>query len=222
MSNVWALVWILSVSFLLGAVRFAAAAELPFAPPADLASPDGPIGLAAADLDRDGDLDVVSASEPGGLVAWHQNPGDGSAWIQRSIWPDGVGTIAVVVGDLDGDGDLDVVAGSNSSGLSALVWYENDGTPANGGWIPHGIPTTDVGVRSVAVADVDLDGDLDVLSASETDNRIDWFANDGIGSTWEQHLVGNVPDPTSMFAADVNGDGLVDVVSASPTTETVY
>ena len=64
-------------------------------------------------------------------------------------------------------------------------------------------------------ADVDGDGDVDVLSASTVDDKIAWYENDGQQSFTERTISTNVRGATSVFAADVDGDGDVDVLSAS-------
>ena len=57
------------------------------------------------------------------------------------------------------------------------TWYENDG---NGNFGSQQIITTAAdGAWSVHAADLDGDGDLDVLSASRNDNKIAWYENDG-------------------------------------------
>ncbi len=193
------------------------AAELPFAAPANVATTqDGAFGVAAADLDRDGDLDLISTAQSAGTVSWHENTaGDGSAWTIHSIDASATGARSVVAGDLDGDGDLDVIAGLNGS--PQVVWYENDGTPAVGAWIERTIPSTAMNVRAVAVADFDRDGDLDVVSASNLDDRIVWYHNqNGAGTSWLETNISLVADEAlAVFVADVNADGWLDVLSAS-------
>ena len=64
-------------------------------------------------------------------------------------------------------------------------------------------------------ADVDGDGDMDVLSASAGGNKIAWYENGGSGN-FTTHTISTVADgPYSVFAADVDGDGDMDVLSAS-------
>ena len=80
------------------------------------------------------------------------------------------------------------------------------------------ISTEANGAESVVAADVDGDGDVDVLSASVYDNKIAWYENDGRRGTFGPQRVDLAPRPTapySVFAADVDGDGDVDVLSAS-------
>ena len=75
----------------------------------------------------------------------------------------------VHVADMDGDGDLDIV--SASSGDSTIAWYENDGA-ANPSWTAVDIATSAGGAWDVHIADIDGDGDLDIVSASSLDNTI--------------------------------------------------
>ena len=76
--------------------------------------------------------------------------------------------MSVYAGDLDGDGDLDVL--SASFGDDKIAWYENmDG---KGSFGPQQVITTAaIRPRSVYAADLDGDGDLDVLSASSRTTR---------------------------------------------------
>ena len=67
---------------------------------------------------------------------------------------------------------------SASNGDNKIAWYENTG---GGRFTPHTITTDAKGAHSVAAADLDGDGDIDVLSASFIDNKIAWYENDGGG-----------------------------------------
>ena len=68
---------------------------------------------------------------------------------------------------------------------------------------------------SVFAADVDGDGDTDVLSASCYDDKIAWYENDG-SQNFTAHTITTAADGArSVFAADVDGDGDTDVLSAS-------
>ena len=76
----------------------------------------------AADLDDDGNTDVLSTSQFDDKVAWYENNGS-SYGEQQVISTASEKPQSVTAADLDGDGDLDVVSGSN--GDDELVWYEN-------------------------------------------------------------------------------------------------
>ena len=79
----------------------------------------------------------------------------------------------------------------------------------------HNISTSAEYAYSVYAADMDGDGDIDVLSASENDDKIAWYENDGSESV-TTHTITTIADyAVSVYAADVDGDGDMDVLSAS-------
>ncbi|MGB2956545.1 MAG: FG-GAP-like repeat-containing protein, partial [Anaerolineales bacterium] len=80
----------------------------------------------------------------------------------------------------------------------------------------HTISTNAVDARSVAVGDVDGDGDLDVLSASYSDDKIAWYENDG-SQNFTAHTITTTADGArSVITSDLDWDGDLDVLSASP------
>ncbi|MBT5122039.1 MAG: hypothetical protein HOM38_04860, partial [Euryarchaeota archaeon] len=86
------------------------------------------------------------------------------------------GAYSVYAADMDDDGDLDIVSASGID--DTIAWYENDGA-ANPSWTATDIATTADNARSVFVADMDGDGDLDIVSASCEDDTIAWYESDG-------------------------------------------
>ena len=78
----------------------------------------------AADLDGDGDLDVLAAHAGAATVAWHESAdGSGTLWAQTAIATDVIVPQSVFAADLDGDGDLDGVSASFAD--DSVAWYEN-------------------------------------------------------------------------------------------------
>jgi len=127
----------------------------------------------AADLDADGDLDVLSASEYDDKIAWYANDGTGQFGPQQVITTAAAGARWVYAADLDGDGDLDVLSASCED--DKIAWYANDGTGQFG---PQQVISTEAdGANCVYAADLDGDGDLDVLSAS-VDGKIARYENE--------------------------------------------
>ena len=180
---------------------------------------DGAKSVRAADLDGDGDADVLSASWNDDKIAWYENFGDGEFSAQRVITTDADGAESVHAADLDGDGDADVVSaewGTGAGPNARIAWYENLG--GNEFSAPR-IVTTDVfGAVSVHSADLDGDGNRDVLYASSNGHRVAWNGNQGGGTFSTQHTVAASPEigfPHWVHAADLDSDGDSDVLYAA-------
>jgi hypothetical protein len=169
--------------------------------------------LASADVDRDGDTDVLSAAQSGNQIAWHENLGGGSSWASHTV---GSFTrpVALSVADFDGDGDVDALAAGDDN--TSLRWFANDGSGL--GWT---LTTLCQVIAScfgsgLAVGDVDRDGDLDAASSPTVfESRVRWHENVA-GSTWTPHTVGtSLPLPSHGLAAgDLEGDGDLDLMGA--------
>ncbi|MEJ7608590.1 MAG: VCBS repeat-containing protein [Bryobacteraceae bacterium] len=87
----------------------------------------GPHTLATGDIDRDGDIDVVTVAKDARLAAWFENDGLGS-FTMHEIWKGQSAYDARLV-DMNKDGRLDVlVAGFETNDV---VWYENRVSPSD-------------------------------------------------------------------------------------------
>lgn len=180
------------------------------------------ISVFAADLDGDGDTDVLSASCDDDRIRWYENDGQlVPAFTLRIVHIGADCAWSVFASDVDDDGDTDVLSASRLD--DAIRWYENDGqTPP--GFSAHDIFLAADDPFAVFAADVDGDGDTDVLSASYYDDAIRWYENNGQtppGFTARDVSLA-VDGPYTVFAADVDGDGDTDVLSASVVDDTVY
>jgi len=119
------------------------------------------------DIDGDGDMDLAMSTHWGTNVAWIENKdGKGTAWVLHNIPPTARGNIVlhdVVADDFDNDGDLDIMVAENQGSL----WiYEN--TDGKGGAFTEHKIATGPGHEARA-ADVDCDGDLDIVGKSWSD-----------------------------------------------------
>jgi hypothetical protein len=166
------------------------------------------VGGTAFDIDGDGWIDQVSGQ------AWFRNPGKPRE--QQFIeYPNGVTARCHdnVAADIDGDGKLDVVAMSDRS---ALYWYKIPADPTKK-WTEHKIgPSVHGAIDPAGVADIDGDGDCDVVRTNI------WFENaDGNGTKWLAHENIDFGQPDAKFPlmtkswiTDIDKDGDNDIVQA--------
>ncbi|MDQ8198908.1 carbohydrate binding domain-containing protein [Pelagicoccus enzymogenes] len=172
--------------------------------------------MSAGDIDGDGDLDIFQGN------AWLRNEGNGTSWTQFVIadFPASYGTPdRNDLVDIDGDGDLDAYVGlSDFPGDAApLLWLECPEDPTQD-WTVHIIETDVFGGYSMDAADVDFDGDIDVvLGEHRGATRALIFENVGFGSSWLMHTIdtgGTGIDHhggTKFYDLDLDGD--LDIVS---------
>ena len=175
--------------------------------------------LALGDLDDDGDLDAVVGSfiftQP--ETVW-VNDGDGN-FLPHPITPSfitGGNVSGVELGDLDGDGDLDLVIPDTAGNAERI--YVNDGA---GNFSPH--PTTPTFGRessaSVALGDLDGDGDLDAVVANGQFELDTVWLNDGNGNFSPHPTTPGFGGGHSSKAVlgDLDNDGDLDLVIANIT-----
>ncbi len=126
-----------------------------------------------------------------------------------------------VAGDLDGDGDIDLA-----------FTFQIDGTALgvvgvvmnNGGADFSGTPTFyGVGVNptKMAIGDVDLDGDLDIVTANTGTDDVSVLRNVGDGTYFPEVFFSVGGGPEDVAIGDVNADGKPDIVSANGSDNTV-
>ena len=170
----------------------------------------------AADLDRDGNQDLVAT---GNRLAVLRGHGDGT--FEPAVYYVGgdavpgadVNLFGVAAADLSGDGIPDLVAADFARSQLEVLFGQGDGTfDARSSYpCPNCI--------SVAAADLDADGDLDVVATSfkpfVQSGRLFRFFNDGSGQLAD--AVGNDPlgNAHAIGVGDLNNDGALDVVTAN-------
>ncbi|MGB0387313.1 MAG: FG-GAP-like repeat-containing protein [Ardenticatenaceae bacterium] len=166
----------------------------------------------AADLDADGDLDLLGAAYDADEIAWWANNGDGTSWTKHVVGTDFNGAIAVTAADLDGDGDLDVLGAAYNG--DAVTWWANNGDGTS--WNEQIVDSEFNGAHDVYAADIDGDGDMDVMGAARLADDITWWANNGDGTTWTKNIVDETFNSArAVYAADIDGDNDVDILGAA-------
>ena len=157
-----------------------------------------------ADLDGDGDLDVVVASRPH-FEASSQTDimlNDGQGRFHESDMALRA-SFDIAVGDIDGDGDLDLVGGTYEG---VLIW-ENDG---DGRFEDERLVATPM-ASDVELADMDVDGDLDLVVVSNQGPARVWF-NTGVGTFENSGQNLHTNQDLALAVADVDGDGDLDAL----------
>lgn len=183
-----------------------------------VAANDSDEGLGVEDIDDDGDLDIGFTSGNSKNIMWARNPGDGSPnWSVFTIgtFPEADWIDRCEAVDLNGDGRADMIATEeNQSGSpdALAVWWEQPATsPTNESWTRRTL-TTRYTLNSMDVADVDQDGDPDVVLAEHQGaKRISVYANDGTGTFTEYSIGEGKENHLGGRLADLDGDGDLDV-----------
>jgi hypothetical protein len=168
-----------------------------------------------ADIDGDGDNDVLaSSSEQNKIVLYKNLDGLGNFSDQILISGSAISAAKLEVLDIDGDGDLDLFAVLKLQ--DQIVWYENTDSQGTFGEA-NIIPIQTNYPEYIFGNDIDLDGDIDLFFASRTDNKISWLENtDGLGNFSEEHIITNSTlEAMVVTLGDIDNDGDMDVVSGS-------
>ena len=169
--------------------------------------------LASADVDNDGDLDLLAASRDNNAAAWYENlDGNGEFGLPRSI-PGALGSpVELITADLDGDQDADVIISNLFSGFG-LLWFENLDDKMGFGEA-NVIRSVSIQATSIGATDIDSDGDNDVLATFN--GQANWFENtDGAGTFGPAKTISTQSGITHALYADMDGDGDMDVVTAA-------
>lgn len=174
-----------------------------------------PYGVVAGDFDKDGNVDLaVTGFDTGNGKVVSILPGTGQgAFGGNKDFGVGRGPIAIAAGDVDKDGDVDL-ATSNMSDNAATVIL-NDGQGAFGGGADYAAPAG-AHPYNVVLADVDSDGNLDLLIGNNQATVVTIYRNRGDGTgTFEAAEDAKVGFKSSAFTvADVTGDQKPDILVA--------
>jgi hypothetical protein len=173
-----------------------------------------PRSIAAADFDGDGDGDLAVGNDFPADVTILRSVGSAGNFTERSSSPEATsGAFALTAFDFDGDGDPDLAAADPQSGDITILrnngsgnFSERSSSPEAGGVMP----------TTLEAADLDGDGDQDLVAGSQNSFDITILRNNGSGNFSERS---SSPEPTGdevddLVAADQDGDGDQDLAAA--------
>ena len=176
-----------------------------------------PTVVKTVDLDKDGDLDIVSASlGNNGKLAWYENNG-ACHYKYHLIAYVGNFLERMEIADADNDGDMDVFYALYSSNV--VAWYENDG---NQNFQYHTITFDIVEPKGISISDVNGDGFVDVVVSSEDEYQLFWFENQGNRTFTKRVITSKVPVNTRVYTLDMDIDGDLDILAMSPANLKLY
>ncbi|MEQ9616774.1 MAG: VCBS repeat-containing protein [Phycisphaerales bacterium] len=184
-----------------------------FAPEFRIAVGLFPTSVALADFNGDNDPDIATADSGQNTVSVVLS--DGSLGYQPPQMYSVLDTpIDVVSGDLNNDGAPDLAVVNRLVGSERVNILMNDGT----GMFSAG-PMYPVGAEAIFghVADLDADGDDDIVVANLRDDTLSIFLNDGmpgVASFTEMPMLVTSETPEGMATGDADGDGLPELFVA--------
>lgn len=171
-----------------------------------------PSSIDSADLDNDGDIDLVTANENTDSISVLANSFvEGSLGFGDAVgFPVGDAPRGIALGNLRGDALPDIVTANElDNNISILVNLGDNQFSA-----PELEPATGVGPFSVALADVNQANGLDIIVPDSGTNEVEVFFNNGAGQFIPAPFSVGVR-PESVNVGDIDGDGLLDLVSAN-------
>jgi hypothetical protein len=162
------------------------------------------------DVDRDGDLDIVSVNYRSKSIYWCRNPvkqSDGTLWSTELIDEPGASETGRLV-DIDGDGQLDVLP----NGATFAAWYELNPKNAPIGdkpFVRHSLPDELMG-HGIGAGDLNGDGRIDIVSP----NGWAEAPTDPRGGRWAWHAEFKLARDCGLpiLCSDVDGDGDTDLI----------
>jgi len=166
--------------------------------------------VASADVDNDGDMDLVTADQFDSKISVLTNAGDGT-FNTKTTYPAGNSVYSVTSADVNNDGYIDLI--STDASYDRIHVFINKGT----GIFNAAVAYSSVGESPYAVtsADVNSDGFIDLITVNYYGANVTVFINTGSGTFNAGVVYSTSPNPSYLTTTDVNNDGKPDLVATS-------
>jgi hypothetical protein len=172
------------------------------------------------DLDGDDDLDIIAGSETTpytsskGIAWWRNDGGNPISWTKFVVDSTFIHVMSVDVAYIDADNNPDIVASSWQ--LNQVDWWRNSGNPELG-WTKNIVKSGYVNAHDAQCADIDQDGDIDIITAASSPGSIDICYNDNnIQPSWSYVQVDSVfSGAKSVLIIDLDLDTDLDIVGTA-------
>jgi VCBS repeat protein len=185
----------------------------------------GAHGIAVADIDLDGALDLVVTNSLANSVSVLHGFGDGAFFVPEAFTTQGTPR-SVTIGDFNHDGRPDFAVANTSSNNISLFLGAPGATDPKANFVGRTLVAPLASPRDVLAVDINGDGDLDLVVASFTNDTVYVLTGDGAGGfgAGEKRFTVAVssPDgPRTLAAGDWNEDGRIDLLSGNQNNQTV-
>jgi hypothetical protein len=175
----------------------------------------GPVSVAIEDLNKDGYLDIVTANYKSNSVSVLFGNSIGTfSPAPHSPYSVGTHSWSVSIADLNGDSYLDIVIANKGDNSVSVLLGNSAGTFAQAPDSPYSVG---VEPRSVAIADLNKDGYLDIVTANYESNSVSILLGcSGVAFSQSKNSPYSVgTNPYSVVIGDLNKDGYLDIVTAN-------
>jgi hypothetical protein len=181
---------------------------------------NGTAAVGDIDNDNDNDIIIVGQNQNGTSDTYSPFVNDGSGNFTYSTNPTAPNFAnhalqVPIITEISGSSPADLVIGNfnNASGLSFVGTFD-------GVYVGNGSATGRISNNNVTVADIDGDGDNDIIANASVNTLT--YINDGSGNFTQSSTVLSASKSGVLFTGDIDNDGDIDIYSATNTTGGIY